>query len=166
MFDKTLSRTLWNIQLIISRKYKAYLEKDQKMRYASLTFMLLLALLIPFLSAYAQTTLTLSQSVPLRLKPALSHKIIQTAPAGSSLILLQEEEEWSHVDFQGRRFYAPTEKLTPAREQTSSSSTDDPTCDYGYPYSGSNLFFDRPLAKIRHSEPLGFLFGYHRRSPC
>lgn len=136
------------------------------MRYTLLTFVLILTLLTRLLTASAQTTLTLSQSVPLRLKPAFSHKIIATAPAGSSLILLQEEEEWSGVDFQGRRLYAPTAKLSTAREQSSSTATDDPTCDYGYPYSGSNLFFDRPLAKLRHSEPLGFLFGYHRRSPC
>lgn len=136
------------------------------MKYASLTFILILTLLTPLLPASAQTTLTLSQSVPLRLKPAFSHKIIETAPAGASLILLQEEAEWSLVDFQGRRLYAPTAKLSPTLEPSSSTATDDPTCDYGYPYSGSNLFFDRPLAKLRHSEPLGFLFGYHRRSPC
>ncbi len=136
------------------------------MKYASLTFILILTLLTPLLPASAQTTLTLSQSVPLRLKPAFSHKIIETAPAGTSLILLQEEAEWSRVDFQGRRLYAPTAKLSPTLEPSSSTATDDPTCDYGYPYSGSNLFFDRPLAKLRHSEPLGFLFGYHRRSPC
>ena len=136
------------------------------MKYASLTFILILTLLTPLLPASAQTTLTLSQSVPLRLKPAFSHKIIETAPAGAPLILLQEEAEWSRVDFQGRRLYAPTAKLSPTLEPSSSTATDDPTCDYGYPYSGSNLFFDRPLAKLRHSEPLGFLFGYHRRSPC
>ncbi len=136
------------------------------MKYALLTFILILTLLTPLLPASAQTTLTLSQSVPLRLKPAFSHKIIETAPAGASLILLQEEAEWSRVDFQGRRLYAPTAKLSPTLEPSSSTATDDPTCDYGYPYSGSNLFFDRPLAKLRHSEPLGFLFGYHRRSPC
>ena len=136
------------------------------MKYASLTFILILTLLTPLLPASAQTTLTLSQSVPLRLKPAFSHKIIETAPAGASLILLQEEAEWSLVDFQGRRLYAPTAKLSPTLEPSSSTATDDPTCDYGYPYSGSNIFFDRPLAKLRHSEPLGFLFGYHRRSPC
>ena len=136
------------------------------MKYASLTFILILTLLTPLLTASAQTTLTLSQSVPLRLKPAFSHKIIETAPAGASLILLQEEAEWSLVDFQGRRLYAPTANLSPTLEPSSSTATDDPTCDYGYPYSGSNLFFDRPLAKLRHSEPLGFLFGYHRRSPC
>lgn len=136
------------------------------MKYALLTFILILTLLTPLLPASAQTTLTLSQSVPLRLKPAFSHKIIETAPAGASLILLQEEAEWSRVDFQGRRLYAPTAKLSPTLEPSSSTATDDPTCDYGYPYSGSNLFFDRPLAKLRHSDPLGFLFGYHRRSPC
>ncbi|GDX37915.1 hypothetical protein LBMAG20_01300 [Methylocystaceae bacterium] len=136
------------------------------MRYSPQIFILILTLLTPLLTASAQTSVTLTQAVPLRLKPKLSHKIIETAPAGSSLILLQEDEEWSHIDFQGRRFYAPTAKLTMASQQTSATATDDPTCDYGYPYSGSNLFFDRPLAKLRHSEPLGFLFGYHRRSPC
>jgi hypothetical protein len=136
------------------------------MRYLPQIFILILMLLTPLLTASAQTSVTLAQAVPLRLKPKLSHKIIETAPAGSSLILLQEDEEWSHIDFQGRRFYAPTAKLTMASQQTSATATDDPTCDYGYPYSGSNLFFDRPLAKLRHSEPLGFLFGYHRRSPC
>jgi hypothetical protein len=46
------------------------------------------------------------------------------------------------------------------------TATTDATCDYGYPYSGSNSYFRRPLATFRHSEPLGALFGYHRADPC
>ena len=46
------------------------------------------------------------------------------------------------------------------------TATTDTTCDHGYPYSGSNSYFRRPLATFRHSEPLGALFGYHRADPC
>jgi len=35
----------------------------------------------------------------------------------------------------------------------------------GYPYSGSSPYFSG-LTELRHSEPLGALFGYHVYRPC
>jgi hypothetical protein len=56
--------------------------------------------------------------------------------------------------------------IAPVVSPETRAATSDTTCDHGYPYSGSNSYFRRPLATFRHSEPLGALFGYHRADPC
>lgn len=113
-------------------------------------------------------TVTLSQALELRAGPGARYRLLATAPAGAALTPEPDGAEWTRVDYKGRSYYADSRRLIAASggDSPSQSLTADPTCDYGYPYSGSNLFFDRPLAKLRHSEPLGFLFGYHRRNPC
>lgn len=131
------------------------------MRCSICAILLFLAIASPAAAAHA---LTLAESVDLRAGRGLKHRILMTAPAGSELVVLSDGGKWIPVAFQGRRFYAPVAQIVAA------SPTDepgpDPTCDYGYPYSGSGLFFARPLAQLRHGEPLGFLFGYHRFYPC
>jgi hypothetical protein len=107
---------------------------------------------------------TLHEPVDLRAKPGAKRAVVVTAPAGAELEVLREGREWASVSFDGRRLYAPAAQL--ANATPSDLPAPDPSCDYGYPYSGSGRFFARPLAQLRHGEPLGFLLGYHRFYPC
>ena len=136
------------------------------MKYLATAAILVLALATTMAPLNAQTSLTLEQEAPLRAKPNSKSPIIARAPAGATIIIEDNGDRWSQVDFDGRRFYIMTVQLNTATTPIQSTATDDPTCDYNYPYSGSNIYFDRPLAKLRHSEPFGFLFGYHKRAPC
>ena len=113
-------------------------------------------------------TVTLTEALTLRAGPGLRYRQLATAPAGATLSPEPGGTDWTRVDYNGRSYYADTRQFMAAAgaAETLPIPQADPTCDYSYPYSGSNLFFDRPLAKLRHSEPLGFLFGYHRRNPC
>lgn len=108
--------------------------------------------------------LTLRAPVDLREHPATKRLVVVTLPAGTDVTVLDEKGKWVELDFEGRRYFAPAVQI--ANASPSFIPGPDPTCDYGYPYSGSGLFFARPLAQFRHSEPLGFLFGYHRYYPC
>lgn len=108
--------------------------------------------------------ITLRASVDLRERPETKRLVVVTLPAGTDVNLLGEKGKWIEVDFEGRRYYAPAVQIAAA--SPSFTPGPDPTCDYGYPYSGSGLFFARPLAQFRHSQPLGFLFGYHNYYPC
>ena len=113
-------------------------------------------------------TVTLTEALPLRAGPGMRYRQLATAPAGAALSPEPGGTDWTRVDYNGRSYYAETRQFMAAAGVAESLTIlpADPTCDFSYPYSGSNLFFDRPLAKLRHSEPLGFLFGYHRRTPC
>ncbi|QGM98174.1 SH3 domain-containing protein [Methylocystis parvus] len=120
-------------------------------------------LLAPIGGALAQIV-TLREPVDLRAKPGARRPIIVTVAPGGSVEVLKDGREWVLVGFEGRRFYAAAAQLTNATPSDVPSV--DPTCDYGYPYSGSGQLFMRPLARLRHSEPLGFFLGYHRFYPC
>jgi hypothetical protein len=109
-------------------------------------------------------TITLAEPVELRAQPGARRRVVATAPAGAELSVLGAGRDFAPVSYDGRRLYAPTAQLVAATPSAAPGS--DPTCDYGYPYSGSGQFFARPLARLRHGEPLGFLFGYHRFYPC
>ena len=74
------------------------------------------------------------------------------------------ENDWRNDVPPALRGFA--DAIAPAVSPETRTATGDTTCDYGYPYSGSNSYFRRPLATFRHSEPLGALFGYHRADPC
>lgn len=108
--------------------------------------------------------LSLHAPVDLRERPVAKRPVVVTLPAGTDVTVLDEKGKWVELDFEGRRYFAPAVQIAAA--SPSFTPGPDPTCDYGYPYSGSGLFFARPLAQLRHSEPLGFLFGYHRYYPC
>jgi hypothetical protein len=125
-----------------------------------------LCLLIWFVvsTGASAATLTLADPVELRSRPGAERPVVATVPAGGELTVLQDGREWVLVSFAGQSFYAPAAQLAAAAP--SDRPGPDPTCDYGYPYSGSGLFFARPLAQLRHSEPLGFLLGRHRFYPC
>jgi uncharacterized protein YraI len=122
-----------------------------------------LSLLAPVGASWAEGV-TLRTPVDLRAKPGAKRPVIVTVAAGEDIDILKDGREWVLVGFRGQTFYASAVQLTNATPSNLPSA--DPTCDYGYPYSGSNLFFTRPLAQLRHSDPLGFLLGYHRFYPC
>ncbi len=124
----------------------------------------IMCVLWPAAQAAPGQVLTLRQPVELRARAGANHAVVATAPEGSELVILRDGRDWVGVSFDGRRYYAPTVALVAATP--SQAPGPDPTCDYGYPYSGSGLFFARPLAQLRHSEPLGFLLGYHQFYPC
>ncbi len=115
-------------------------------------------------SASLAQVITLHEAVDLREQPRKKCPVTVTVPIGSELMILGEGKDWVPVALNGRQYYAPAVQLIAATPSLTPSP--DPTCDYGYPYSGSNQFFQRPLAQLRHSTPLGFLFGYHRFYPC
>lgn len=133
------------------------------MRRLLCAVVVLLAVTASAADALAQV-LTLSEPVDLRVRPGAKRPIVATAPVGAQLTVLRDAPTWIPVSFEGGRFYATAAQLMSATP--SQTPGPDPTCDYGYPYSGSGLFFARPLTQLRHSEPLGFLFGYHRFYPC
>lgn len=118
-------------------------------------------------------TITLVESIPLRLAPKESSQIILRAQKGDEINALSNTSEWVYLSYKSKNYYTEYGNLYKVydglyvgiSEYPVSASTD-PTCDYGLPYSGSNSFFDRPLAKMRHLDPLGLLFGTHERSPC
>ena len=125
-----------------------------------------LAAMLMMGEACAQT-LTLSEALPLRAGPGTHYRILKTAPVGAVLAPEPGGSEWTRIDYNGHSYYADTQQLNVASGAASPAPDPaDPTCDFRYPYSGSNVFFDRPLAKLRHSDPLGALFGLHRRNPC
>ncbi|MFM8533349.1 MAG: hypothetical protein ACKOEC_07120, partial [Acidimicrobiia bacterium] len=126
----------------------------------------LLAALALFASPRVALSDVLTQRSPVELpeRPPPKRPVVVTLPAGTDVTLLDEKGKWIELEFQGARYYASSVQV--ANASPSFVPGPDPTCDYGYPYSGSGLFFARPLAQLRHSEPLGFLFGYHRYYPC
>lgn len=115
-------------------------------------------------SASLAQVVTLHDPVDLRARPGAKRPVVMTAPVGSDLTVMSDGREWVAVDFEGKRFYAPAVQLAAATPASAPGA--DPTCDYGYPYSGSGQFFARPLAQLRHSGPFGFLLGDHRFYPC
>jgi uncharacterized protein YraI len=133
------------------------------MRRFVCALMTVLALLASIGASFAESV-TLRTPVDLRAKPGVKRPVIVTVAAGEDIDVLKDGREWVLVSFRGQPFYASAVQLTNAAPSNLPSV--DPTCDYGYPYSGSNLFFARPLAQLRHSDPLGFFLGYHRYYPC
>lgn len=122
------------------------------------------AAVVAFTGGALAGVLTLAAPVELRAHPGRNHPVVVIAPADTEVVILGEGGRWIPVALQGQRFYASAAAL--ANAAPSAAPGPDPTCDYGYPYSGSGLFFARPLAQLRHSGPLGALLGTHRYYPC
>ncbi len=119
--------------------------------------------LVSFSATALAEVLTLQAPVELRARPTAKCPVAVIAPADTNLTVLGEGSVWIPVAMNGQRFFAPRAELVNA--SPTSTPGPDPTCDYGYPYSGSGEFFARPLAQFRHG-PLGFLLGTHRFYPC
>lgn len=114
----------------------------------------------------AARPLALAQEAALRAGPGLRYRVIAALPAGTSVDVLRHGRVWTRVAVDGQRGYiAAVELVFHDAPRGVASGADDPACDYGYPYSGSGAYFTG-LTALRHSEPLGYLLGFHRRWPC
>lgn len=107
---------------------------------------------------------TLQAPVELRAEPIKKSPVVVIAPKDTDVVVLGRGKDWVPISLNGLQFYASTPAF--ANATPSGAPGPDPTCDYGYPYSGSGEFFARPLAQIRHTGPLGSLLGTHRFYPC
>lgn len=110
----------------------------------------------------AAIKLTLAYPAVLRAGPEENYAAIGTAPAGTEVKILRDDPSWTRIAVENRRFFVATPELV----FMSSRVTETSGCDLGYPYSGSSQYFAWPLTELRHSPPLGSLFGYHSRFPC
>lgn len=110
----------------------------------------------------AAIKLTLAYPAVLRAGPEEHYAAIGTAPAGTEIKILRDDPSWTRIAVENRRFFVATPELV----FMSSRVTETSGCDFGYPYSGSSQYFAWPLTELRHSPPLGSLFGYHSRYPC
>lgn len=110
----------------------------------------------------AAIKLTLAYPAVLRAGPEEHYAAIGTAPAGTEVKIIRDDPSWTRVAVENRRFFVATPELV----FMSSRVTETSGCDFGYPYSGSSQYFAWPLTELRHSPPLGSLFGYHNRYPC
>ena len=128
---------------------------------------------IVFLSLFFQSvafsqTITLNKDTPLRSQPN-NESTDALAKKGEDIIIISNTDDWVIIKYKGKKYYTEFDNIYKVYSGPSDypvSASTDPTCDYTHPYSGSNIYFDRPLAKMRHSGPLGFLFGWHGRAPC
>lgn len=116
-------------------------------------------------AAMASPVIVLEPTVLLA-KAGARTSAITSIHAGAIVDLLRFGQRWSLIVLGGHKGYVASGALAsvdpPAVYYDQSA---DRTCGYGYPYSGSGLNFTG-LAELRTSEPLGALFGYHRRWPC
>lgn len=107
--------------------------------------------------------LTLQAPLELRASPGRNYPVVVIAPADTQVTVLGVGKNWIPVSVNGLQFFASRAALT--NSTPSGTPGSDPTCDYGYPYSGSGLFFAKPLTQLRHG-PFGFLLGTHNYYPC
>ncbi|MEK4033897.1 SH3 domain-containing protein [Methylocystis sp. IM3] len=119
--------------------------------------------LVSFSAAALADVLTLQAPVELRTRPSVKCPVTVIAPADTEVTVLGEGRDWIPLALNGQRFFASRAAMVNA--SPAAAPGPDPTCDYGYPYSGSGLFFARPLAQLRHGA-FGFLLGTHRFYPC
>ncbi|PPD43087.1 MAG: hypothetical protein CTY15_10820 [Methylocystis sp.] len=122
------------------------------------------ALTTLLVTIFAASAVELQEPVELRAKPGVRRPVVVIAPIGADVTVLDDRRDWVLVSFDGRQLYAPVAQLVAATPTHQAGP--DPTCDYGYPYSGSGYFFSRELTQMRHSGPPGFLLGFHRFYPC
>jgi hypothetical protein len=103
----------------------------------------------------------------MRSGPGANHPVIANVPAGAAVEIVASGRRWSRVSHEGRRGYVATAGLAEADAAVPPAydPSSDPACDHGYPYSGSGAYFTG-LTELRHTGPLGFFLGWHRRWPC
>jgi hypothetical protein len=108
----------------------------------------------------------LEQTANLRVRPAANSRIIDVLPAGAEVVVVRANRRWLLVSSGDLRGYVARSALASSRNgETEVFAAENPNCDQGYPYSGSSPYFSG-LTELRHSEPLGALFGYHVYRPC
>ena len=121
------------------------------------------------ITASTAQTISLSEPTALKLHPSENAKTILLASKGDIVVVLSNTQNWVHLDYKGKKYFTEYNNIYEAQNQQRDSLRlipKDPACDYGLPYSGSSIFFERPLANFRHSTFLGILFGTHEEYPC
>ena len=121
------------------------------------------------LSPSIAQTISLSEPTALKLRPSDNAETSILASKGDIVHVLSNTQNWVHLDYKGKKYFTEYSNIYEAQNQQRDSLRlipKDPACDYGLPYSGSSIFFERPLANFRHSTFLGILFGTHEEYPC
>jgi hypothetical protein len=121
------------------------------------------------LSPSTAQTISLSEPTALKLRPSENAETSILASKGDIVHVLSNTKNWVHLDYKGKKYFTEYSNIYEGQNQQRDSLTltpKDPACDYGLPYSGSSIFFARPVANFRHSTFLGILFGTHEEYPC
>ena len=99
---------------------------------------------------------TLRQDAELHSRPSARSETIAVLGAGMPVVALERpHKDWTLVSGGGFEGYVRSADIAPFN----------PWCTQGYPYSGSERYFQMNLIPVR-TGPLGFLFGYHVSDPC
>ena len=99
---------------------------------------------------------TLAQDAELHSRPSAKSDAIAVLGAGMPVVVLDSRhQDWTLIAAAGFEGYVQSRQIAPFN----------PWCTEGYPYSGSERYFQEGVAPIR-TGPLGFLFGYHVSQPC
>ena len=121
------------------------------------------------ISPISAQTISLSEPTALKLRPSESAETYILASKGDIVHVISNTKNWIRLDYKGKKYFTEYGNIyeTPNHQHDSLTLIPkDPACDYGLPYSGSSIFFERPLANLRHSTFLGILFGTHEEYPC
>lgn len=114
-------------------------------------------------------TISLTETIALKLRPSENVETSIFVPKGDIIHVLSNTKSWVHLDYKGKKYFTEYGNIYETQNHQRDRLTlipKDNACDYGLPYSGSNIFFERPLANFRHSTFLGILFGTHEEYPC
>jgi hypothetical protein len=115
-----------------------------------------LALASAALVASSARAETLRQDAELHSRPSARSQALVVLGAGTPVAVLgQPHKNWTLISGGGFEGYVRSADIAPFN----------PWCTQGYPYSGSERYFQDGLTPVR-TGPLGFLFGYHVSDPC
>ncbi len=99
---------------------------------------------------------TLAQDAALHSRPSAKSEALVVLGAGMPVVVVEARRDgWTRIAGEGFEGYVRSAEIAPFN----------PWCTQGYPYSGSERYFQSGLTPIR-TGPLGFLFGYHVSNPC
>ena len=121
------------------------------------------------LSAIKAQTISLTETIALKSRPSENAETSNLASKGDIIHVLSNTHNWVRLDYKGKKYFTEYDNIYEKQNHQPNSLRlipKDPACDYGLPYSGSSIFFERPLANFRHSTFLGILFGTHEEYPC
>ena len=88
---------------------------------------LCMAVLLPCITAAAETTKVATYMLRLREKPSTSSKVIDAYPRGTKVTILKKGSDWTKVSVRGKVGYMQTDKLSYAKYKTDRGETIDKT---------------------------------------
>jgi len=86
---------------------------------------LCLAVLLPCITAAAETTKVATYMLRLREKPSSSAKVLDAYPRGTKVTILKKGSDWTKVSVHGKVGYMQTDKLSYAKYKTDRGETID-----------------------------------------